>query len=596
MFSSVSTNPESGRNGTGKSVAIGDRPPVGTSADALLRHVADFASGLAQRYELSSLAPLLASCRSAISRTVLKVAVVGRFKAGKSSFINHLTGRSILPVGVVPVTAVVTEIRFGLSEKASVQFLDGRVQEVSLDEIGGYVSERENPGNGKLVNLISVDLPELTRFQGLEFVDTPGLDSALTHNTEAATKWLPNVGLALVAVSVDPPLSQQDIDLLKKLYQFTPNVSVLVTKVDLLGPEERAEVLTFIDAQLARVFDAPPPTVPYSVRPGYEDLKAELEQRVLQPALAGFGEQRRAIAARKLDTLLRDCSGYVTLSLKSAELLGSERGTLKRQLLGRNEVVADVKEQMNLIARQLAAGTRAFTEARLETHQKEIEGRLLQDLGAAFPGWTGSLAHLLDSFDGWLNAALAAHLSEVSLVERGTLCEPLRKVRKQMCRILQDFRDRLSEGAMRALGVPLSTTEVEFEIHEPKNPNIKIGRIFDRNWELLSPIAPMALIKPIVRRHFAGEVPYILRKNLSRLGSQWEESVHAALTGMRAEAERRLDEFGTTVEHLIEKSPRDRLPAIRQDLEDIESLRQRIAPGQAILPNATYFSNIGNLH
>ena len=70
-----------------------------------------------------------------------------------------------------------------------------------------------------------MELPGLERFCGLKFVDTPGLESALLHNTEEALKWLPNVGLALVAVSVDPPLSQQDIELLTRLYRFTPNVS-----------------------------------------------------------------------------------------------------------------------------------------------------------------------------------------------------------------------------------------------------------------------------------------------------------------------------------------------------------------------------------
>ena len=81
------------------------------------------------------------------------------------------------------------------------------------------------PENYKRVATIRVELPSLARFPGLIFVDTPGLESVLAHNTEASLSWLPNVGLALVAVSVDPPLSQQDIELLKNLYRYTPNVS-----------------------------------------------------------------------------------------------------------------------------------------------------------------------------------------------------------------------------------------------------------------------------------------------------------------------------------------------------------------------------------
>ena len=40
-------------------------------------------------------------------------AVVGQFKRGKSTFINALLGEELLPVGVTPVTSVVTIVRFG---------------------------------------------------------------------------------------------------------------------------------------------------------------------------------------------------------------------------------------------------------------------------------------------------------------------------------------------------------------------------------------------------------------------------------------------------------------------------------------------------
>lgn len=165
-----------------------------------LRQALDVASEIAGQYQISSLDLLLASCRSATSQDEIAVAIVGRFKVGKSSFLNHFIGRSILPVGVVPVTTVVTEIRFGSRQRAEIRFLDGRVQEVPIDTIGSYISEHENPENAKLAEIVTMELPELERFRGLKFVDTPGLESVLAHNSKALAKWLPNVGLALVAV------------------------------------------------------------------------------------------------------------------------------------------------------------------------------------------------------------------------------------------------------------------------------------------------------------------------------------------------------------------------------------------------------------
>jgi predicted GTPase len=121
---------------------------------------------------------LLESCPFFADETTLNIAVFGRFEAGKSSFLNRLFACQLLSVGVIPVTSVVTAIEYGSWEKAEVRFLDGRVE-----------------------------LPSMERYRGIQFVDTPGLESVLEHNTDASLGWLPNVGLALVAVSVDPPAS-----------------------------------------------------------------------------------------------------------------------------------------------------------------------------------------------------------------------------------------------------------------------------------------------------------------------------------------------------------------------------------------------------
>jgi hypothetical protein len=85
---------------------------------------------------------------------------------------------------------------------------------------------------------------------------------------------------------------------------------------------------------------------------------------------------------------------------------------------------------------------------------------------------------------------------------------------------------------------------------------------------LLSPVAPLSLVKPFVRRHFAGKVPHIIEKNLSRLTSQLDESIREAMWQISKEAERRLDELVETVERLFTTSS-DETPRIRADLERI---------------------------
>ena len=78
----------------------------------------DLATNLVDRYKILSLRPLIDSCRSFERENSLNIAVFGRFKAGKSSFLNTTLGIELLPVGVVPVTAIITEIGYGPRERA----------------------------------------------------------------------------------------------------------------------------------------------------------------------------------------------------------------------------------------------------------------------------------------------------------------------------------------------------------------------------------------------------------------------------------------------------------------------------------------------
>jgi predicted GTPase len=84
--------------------------------------VIDLIAALADRYQIAAIHPLLEMCRAATNRSHPAVAVLGRFKAGKSSFINHLLGRDLLPVGVVPVTSVITEVAYAPVEHVEIRF------------------------------------------------------------------------------------------------------------------------------------------------------------------------------------------------------------------------------------------------------------------------------------------------------------------------------------------------------------------------------------------------------------------------------------------------------------------------------------------
>jgi len=539
-------------------------------SDNLINVVADIAT----RYGITSIEPLLASCRAVSRQRELTVAVAGRFNAGKSSFLNHLIGRNLLPVGVIPVTAVITEIVHGSKEKASVHFLDGRIESVAIDDIRRFIGEGENPENVKGVSRVTVELPELEPFRGLRFVDMPGLESSLTHSTEASVRWLPNVALALAAISADTPFSRHDLDLLKRLREYTPSISILMTKADILDDAECAEALGFIRDQLTRAFIAAPEIFPYSVRPGFEHLRTRLKKRLMRRTLSGFERHRNVILRHKLETLLRECEEYLTLALTAAETVNSERRELEHVIVDK-EALEHVKHEVRLLIRDAIGGTRTLVARRLDECRGELQRYLLADLKTQFPTWANNLSSSLESFERWLRRSLTEELTAISDRQRADFLAPLEKAKRRALRRLQVFREELSERTESAFGVPLHTTEMEIQIEEPNRPDIWIGRVFDRNWELLSPILPIRLVRPLVEGRFRRRVPEVIETNLSRLATQWEESINIAMTRICKVAERRLDDMADTVDRLVACSS-DAAPQIRVDLERLNVARDQL--------------------
>lgn len=530
-------------------------------------------SELADRYQISSIRPLLETCRTAFQRTDLIVAVLGRFKAGKSTFLNHFIGRDILPVGVIPVTSIVTEVVYGATDDAEIRFGNGREIHVPVDALRLYVSEAENPHNKKGVISASARIPEMSLWKGIRFVDTPGLQSAFAHNTEASLAWAPNVDIALVAISVDPPLTQQDLDLIAKLLAYTPRIAILLTKVDLLREADLREIIDFVDAELARKFAQVIPIYPYSTRSGYEHLRNDFEQQFLGKLAGDIATERNAIVSRKLETLLRECEDYVRLTLKSAEMLDSERLTLRGRVLADRDALQDTKLSIRLAARNAAAGARQTIERALTPDEKAVRRELLEAFASEVSSFPRSFAGMLESFDSWLRAALSSRLAILSKEKRNKFVQPLTDLQRQYRRLLQDFRDRLSERTLTLYGVPLRTTEPDIQPVPPNMPDVRVGRAFDHNWELLSPLIPMSILRHSILRRFRARIEDEIFKNLSRLTSQWEEIVTSAVCELQGEAERRVEDLVATVERLTSVSEQQ-AAQIRRDLEQLNQISE----------------------
>ncbi len=56
-------------------------------------------------------------------------------------------------MGVIPVTTVITRLRYGPKEKAIVKYFDDKILEIELGEVEEYISELKNQANQKMWRL-----------------------------------------------------------------------------------------------------------------------------------------------------------------------------------------------------------------------------------------------------------------------------------------------------------------------------------------------------------------------------------------------------------------------------------------------------------
>jgi GTPase SAR1 family protein len=187
----------------------------------------------------------VALLREKVEQNRFYLTVVGQFKRGKTTFLNALLGAEVLPVAILPLTSVVTMLRYSESPSAEVVFQSGLRSTIRLAELGDYVTEKGNPKNVKRVSHVIVAYPSEYLRGGVALVDTPGIGSVYTHNTQVTYDFLPQVDAAIFVTSPEPPITNAEIEFLTDLASHVRKVFVVLNKTDLLSASQLREVLDF---------------------------------------------------------------------------------------------------------------------------------------------------------------------------------------------------------------------------------------------------------------------------------------------------------------------------------------------------------------
>ena len=116
----------------------------------------------------------------------LRVPFVGDFSSGKSSLLNAMMGRDLLPTDITPLTAVSYELRYAPNEKLELFNNDQKVSDHPISDIG---SLKVKPGD-KVVVYVNNQVIKKYEEKGILLVDMPGIDSGIENHNAAINQYL----------------------------------------------------------------------------------------------------------------------------------------------------------------------------------------------------------------------------------------------------------------------------------------------------------------------------------------------------------------------------------------------------------------------
>lgn len=220
------------------------------------------------------------------------IGITGVLSAGKSTFLNALLGKAILGSSTIPETANLTILKYNQTESAQVFFwnesewedlkkagqydksLQNFVKEsenifgnklydyittatksesISLDKLSTYTSANHDSKLCNLVKEVTLFTPLKFLQNGVEIVDTPGLDDPITKREEITKSYIEQCDLLIHVMNASCVATQIDIDFILESL-LTHNISrllIVLTRIDLISEKELAQSLDYTKTSLA---------------------------------------------------------------------------------------------------------------------------------------------------------------------------------------------------------------------------------------------------------------------------------------------------------------------------------------------------------
>jgi GTP-binding protein EngB required for normal cell division len=181
-----------------------------------------------------------------IKKTELTIPIIGAFNSGKSTLINKFLNQNILPTAITPETSLATEIRFNEIEKIEAIKEDG-IEEFKINEFE-EIKKRSKEFKYAKLYLSNENLKEIEPFI---LVDMPGFNSPISLHNKAIIYYLQKGVHFIVLINAeDGGISKTLLREIENILEFNADVSIMLSKTDLIAKNEVLKIKEFIEKEL----------------------------------------------------------------------------------------------------------------------------------------------------------------------------------------------------------------------------------------------------------------------------------------------------------------------------------------------------------
>lgn len=445
---------------------------ISTNKSSKTKYLKTFHTQFHALFEL--LTPLLSkdSLLQAMDKNLTKleeqrfcIGITGVLSAGKSTFLNALLGQEVLGTSSVPETANLSVLRYGETPRARVHFwskeqwedlesqsaydsnLKAFVKEskehfkdtlqdfitspkyskdIELNDLSAYTSANHTSKFCNLVEKVELFMPLAFLENGVEIVDTPGLDDPITKREDITREYIEHCDMLIHIMNVSCAATQKDIDFILEalLEQNISRLLVVLTRIDLLTQKELESSLEYTKSSL----------ISQLKNAKYKGDIQSLIQRIDFIPLAGYAALLHRIQKA-------DSKDKPTMSLEESGILEIE-SYLQTMLLGQDSLKA--KDKLYLAFKAMLKITQD------EKELIEIESALLcasgEELDSLISKYTAQNQALLDTLQNFeshlsvLNTDLADFLNSLGILSHNTLSKSATLIKDKVLNdILYDF-------------------------------------------------------------------------------------------------------------------------------------------------------------